>query len=485
VSPFLDAAQFPAMWHQFSDYKRKISTYGTILLNTEATHIVLVRVYDGNTWTLPAGKINQGERGIEAAARETYEETGFDPHGLFGLAKDQVVAAAAAAAAASEATSPPPPSCAWQNPLLEQDALAYQDPNGKRRTAYICQGVPMDFPFLPVARKEVSEIKWFDLNDLPKKSFAILPFMGKLRKWIRKKFKKQNKRDKSRSKSASKEGRDKSNPRDKSNGRDKSTGRDKPNNRRNSMKSRLVRADDDPLVDSGLANVGDTNRWSEEDMFKVNEELIGRKVDYDGNPHVFSEKGLSGGDPHAFRVVGGTFMNSNDGTIECITKEQQVSKYQPLHNNNLEGQQGQDQELQHHQPGAALPLTPFFTNDGATPWGEVVEEAKNAGPPPEAAEANAGEALLAMLQKPVSKVNAESTATTTTTTSQEEEDPLDVMTDSQITKRSQERYQKQKLRLQQQYEEDQRFIDEWVQQLPRPIEFKIKNVDAILQQAFG
>ena len=46
-------------------------------------------MWNGKSHTFPAGKINQGETGIEAAARETYEETGFDPHCQFGRALEK------------------------------------------------------------------------------------------------------------------------------------------------------------------------------------------------------------------------------------------------------------------------------------------------------------------------------------------------------------------------------------------------------------
>ena len=46
--------------------------------------------YYGKSWTFPAGKVNQNECGIDAASRETYEETGsnakvIQPYTLFSL----------------------------------------------------------------------------------------------------------------------------------------------------------------------------------------------------------------------------------------------------------------------------------------------------------------------------------------------------------------------------------------------------------------
>ena len=89
LSPLLQPMRkdFEKLWGNFSAYKRTISTYGTILLNASCTKVVLCQVWNGKTWTFPAGKVNQHEAGVEAGARETYEETGFDPDCNLGLTK--------------------------------------------------------------------------------------------------------------------------------------------------------------------------------------------------------------------------------------------------------------------------------------------------------------------------------------------------------------------------------------------------------------
>ena len=43
--------QFEIMYGEFTTYKRSISTYGTILLNADATKVALCRVYKGKAWT--------------------------------------------------------------------------------------------------------------------------------------------------------------------------------------------------------------------------------------------------------------------------------------------------------------------------------------------------------------------------------------------------------------------------------------------------
>jgi mRNA-decapping enzyme subunit 2 len=71
ISPMLSPllAQFDDLWAQFSKYRRKISTYGTILLNASYTKVILCQDYNSKAWTFPAGKVNQHEKGMDAGAR--------------------------------------------------------------------------------------------------------------------------------------------------------------------------------------------------------------------------------------------------------------------------------------------------------------------------------------------------------------------------------------------------------------------------------
>ena len=336
ISPLLNSLedQFDALWAEFSRYRRKISTYGTILLNKDCSAVVLCKVYDGNSWTLPAGKVNQGEKGIEAGARETYEETGFDPNCISGKTKIM-----------RETNGDLP----WFD-LKEEDAIRYTegDGSGKLRTCFVCYGVPEDFPFAPVARKEVSVVAWHDIDDLPKKSFAVIPFMRGLRKWIQKNGKQLTKTP---GKRGDKKDKTCTKKRAGSKAKDRGSKHSTPGNS-------IVNDVDTDLIESGLGQAGEVNRWSEDEMFLVNEKLIGRKIEYDGNPQVFATKGFDGVDPHAFRVVGGSFMNSGINTIAAAPDQKIL---QPLHRSeNADDNDG---------------LQPFFSDGGTTPWGDVVTEA--------------------------------------------------------------------------------------------------------------
>ena len=62
----------------FEEYKKRVPTFGVILLNETLDKVLLVRSYWGRRWGFPKGKVNEGERGHECAAREAQEEIGFN-----------------------------------------------------------------------------------------------------------------------------------------------------------------------------------------------------------------------------------------------------------------------------------------------------------------------------------------------------------------------------------------------------------------------
>ncbi|KAL7471845.1 hypothetical protein ACHAXS_012156 [Conticribra weissflogii] len=424
--------QFEEMYAEFSAYKRSISTYGTILLNRDATKLVLCKNWNGKSWTLPGGKVNQNEESKEAAARETYEETGFDPNAERGLCsvwkerleKGEVVDELIGEFDEGDDTSEILP---WK-PLQDGDKLVYtEDDTKKRRTCYVCRGVPERYPFQPVARKEVSEVAWHDLNSLPKQTYAVLPFLGKLKGWIKRDNRKRfqtcfgeggewenetsgdrgaNSRSGSRSKNQSvtpkQKNRDESVPKrrgssdfvntpnrsastSKKDKRDRSRGKNSRTKSRSGSESKEVR-EGDGLVESALASPGESNRWTEEDMFATNERLLGRKITYDGNPHDFAEKGFhmvgdNRIDPHAFRVVGGGFMNSGGGA--GLSAPPNASALQPLTARARSVSKGSHASSTSSGMEADfddIALTPFFSEDGKAPWEETVLDTLLPGP---------------------------------------------------------------------------------------------------------
>jgi mRNA-decapping enzyme subunit 2 len=169
-SPLLNAPEFTYQWTLFTIYRRSRANYGCILMNTDCSKFLLCQVWKGESYTFPSGKINPEEAGHAAAARETFEETGFDPTAQRGTT--------------AKWSQEDPTKITWNKKLSKCDALTVKDPNGKRRTLYIVVGVPENYPFQPVTSKEVSSVAWFPIHRIPKDTFAVTSFLGPLRQWI-------------------------------------------------------------------------------------------------------------------------------------------------------------------------------------------------------------------------------------------------------------------------------------------------------------
>lgn len=505
ILPNVSTSQFNTMWYEFSNYRKSISNYGCILLTHDLQYMALCTIYNSKTFTFPSGKINHGENGANAAARETYEETGFDPscqYGLTSIWKDT-----------------DPTKITWPITLSDDDMIVHQEEDnhnnntnttainnnsnsssnstttpssgtGKRRTCYVVVGVPKDFPFAPVCRKEVDDISWYPVNgQAPKPSFGVIPFLPKLKRYIRN-YKQQQRllqsnQSRSRSSRANspmnntilstttatavvtrnttnttpqninnnnnnneinsnsnsnkkkgitpKKNRSRTNSPMNSNSGKSTNTTSRGRNRKNNNNSRgrdviIYNNNHDNLIQTGLANVGDITGWSEEDMFLVNEKLTGTKINYDGNPHIFAEKGFHNGiDPHSYRIVGGTLLNqqkvqtqeteqsnnvsSSDTPTTTNTFLEDLLKRTTYHRtsdntNNINAvttipdnhsgdgsevvpplkhqQQPYTNKKHHHvdndddndndQDVSQSSLQPFFSNDGSTPWGEIIQE---------------------------------------------------------------------------------------------------------------
>mmetsp|Transcript_24737 Transcript_24737/g.32303 ORF Transcript_24737/g.32303 Transcript_24737/m.32303 type:complete len:420 (-) Transcript_24737:475-1734(-) len=228
-------SMYSTLFEDFHSYKGKVPVSGTILLNPNRSKFVLVKGWKGSTWSFPRGKTNHTESSIDCAARETFEECGFD--------------------------------CKSQ--LSEQNAITMYA-NGQRITMYIAFDVSENNYLEPIARKEVSQCGWFSFENLPK-TYAVLPFVSRLRRFLEKEF------------GRNESGRSSSTPRSSRARKDEIS-----SNRSNSvprLKSKnWDQSNDDTFGDSK------SQRWSVEDMFATNEKLTGKSFIYDGNNHSFGEK---------------------------------------------------------------------------------------------------------------------------------------------------------------------------------------------------
>jgi hypothetical protein len=402
----------------------------------------------------------------------------------------------------------------------------------------VCCGVPEDFPFEPVCRKEIDTIEWIDLRDIKEyKSFAVLPFVGKLKKWIKRRNSSSNNNNNS---NKGKKKKERKNNKSRPKSRPKSSGRDASTQKGRNGNSHTSKEKTSALVDAGLiASVGDATRWTEQEMFDVNSKLQGgRIVEYDGNPHAFAEKGfgvddeVTGSqrvDPHSFRVVGGSFMNSEygDKLAEASDPKHMAKKYQPLvremdDDNNGGGGDG--------DVGSGK-LQPFFSHGGATPWGAVVDEAKSdpgdmdlllqddeyeydgcVAEEKNTRKSKSKKKMKQQVKETVAPVSGD----------YDYDDDSNMMmifaTDKEITAKKQRDYELEKQQYQStggeggalssvsksksggsrtearrrkkeqmlaKYEADMAFVHDYIARMPNPVGFEIENVDDIIEQHYG
>ncbi|KAI1757823.1 hypothetical protein F4782DRAFT_525638 [Xylaria castorea] len=159
---------------EFMQYKTRVPVRGAVMLNDAMDAAVLVRGYKkGASWSFPRGKINKDEDDVDCAIREAYEETGYNLR----------------AAGLVEKNAPVHP--------LE---VTMHD---QQVRLYVFRGIPENTVFETRTRKEIGDIKWYRLSDLPtykkkkgvgkiqgpatssqERFYMVAPFMVQLRQWV-------------------------------------------------------------------------------------------------------------------------------------------------------------------------------------------------------------------------------------------------------------------------------------------------------------
>ncbi|KAK5629649.1 hypothetical protein RRF57_005364 [Xylaria bambusicola] len=159
---------------EFMQYKTRVPVRGAVMLNDAMDAAVLVRGYKkGASWSFPRGKINKDEDDVDCAIREVYEETGYDIRAAGLVGKN--------------------------SPVYPLEVTMHD----QQVRLYVFRGIPEDTVFETRTRKEIGDIKWYKLSDLPayrkKKGAAknqgpgtssqdrfymVAPFMVQLRQWV-------------------------------------------------------------------------------------------------------------------------------------------------------------------------------------------------------------------------------------------------------------------------------------------------------------
>ncbi len=255
---------FQELFADYASYKSKIPVCGCIILNPAMTKVVLVCEWSGKTWMFPRGKINQNETELQCAIRETYEETGFN-----------------AGAHCNE------------NDFI----ISFQDQ--KKVQLFIASNVSEDTVFECQTRKEISKIEFHSVDNLPKRTYHVHPFIPSLNRWIA-----QQKKSKSRKEATGANIKptkvtllSRANKVTEESKITPPSATNKTKVAKESVKASTASAKqpkDKNLFDSKNDETFDINnestqskRWSVEEMFQANAKLTGRQYDYNGNPHEF------------------------------------------------------------------------------------------------------------------------------------------------------------------------------------------------------
>ncbi|KAL7626902.1 mRNA-decapping enzyme subunit 2 [Parahypoxylon ruwenzoriense] len=158
---------------EFIHYKQRVPVRGAIMLNDTMDSVVLVRGYKkGSRWSFPRGKINKDEDDLDCAIREVYEETGYDIREAGLVEKNE-------------------PLAPLQVTMRDQHIQLF-----------VFRGIPEDTIFKTRTRKEIGDIRWYKVSELPAyrkrgvgknndadglsndKFHLVAPFMVQLRQWV-------------------------------------------------------------------------------------------------------------------------------------------------------------------------------------------------------------------------------------------------------------------------------------------------------------
>lgn len=145
------------------------------------THVLLVKGWTArSSWGFPKGKVNKDEAEIQCAQREVY------------------------AAPRSHAPRPAPLTAldSYEETSFDITGRASEGEcleaaiHEQRVRLYIIRDVGLDTPFAPRTKKEISKIEWHPVDSLPSSKnssghtnansyFTVIPFVSKLRHWIK------------------------------------------------------------------------------------------------------------------------------------------------------------------------------------------------------------------------------------------------------------------------------------------------------------
>ena len=116
--------------NMYNNIVQELPLSGAVLVNQDKNSVLLVKNNFSRTWSYPKGKINRFESSSEAAIRECIEETGYD----------------------------------ITDKLNEDDRIVRKF-NRRYVYLYVITDVPQDYQFKAYNKNEISEIRWFPIDN--------------------------------------------------------------------------------------------------------------------------------------------------------------------------------------------------------------------------------------------------------------------------------------------------------------------------------
>lgn len=147
-------------------FKHAVPTNGAIIMDESMRYVLLVQGFWAKaSWGFPKGKVFEEETEAKCAAREVLEETGYD----------------------------------ISQQMVEDEHLQINI-NDQTIRLYLVPNVPKSTHFEPRTRREIKEVRWFAIDELPvhrkdnrtkynlgyspNAFFMVIPFVKALKKWI-------------------------------------------------------------------------------------------------------------------------------------------------------------------------------------------------------------------------------------------------------------------------------------------------------------
>lgn len=181
---------------RWREYKVRVPVYGCIILNENDTKAILVKGWKASSgWSFPKGKINKGEKETDCAARYA-KLSAVKPLILKALARLWIWCVTIIICFSTTSREVEEEIGLDVSHLIKEEDFIEIVMQEQKTRLYIVSGLPEDTPMLTLTRKEISDIAWVHIHDLPthknpdltligsagkeSKFFMVTPFVGEL-----------------------------------------------------------------------------------------------------------------------------------------------------------------------------------------------------------------------------------------------------------------------------------------------------------------